>query len=209
MLPAVPEGREPVVRFKTPLGGVTKWVDLVKGEIAIPNEALDDLIIARADGTLCLDVRRAALGRLVVLPTDGFLPRRPGCTLNHGVPRCRILRSRPTGRVDCNARAVCGETFSGHPLHARRSPAAAPANADKSRNLRASVRSGARSATLRRAPVTYFVNAGPQRHPSDVRHSSDAPAVGTRHSGCRRACASAAPSGSARVSRVAGRVGHA
>ncbi len=50
-LPAIPEGRDPVVRFKTPLDGVTKWHDLVKGEISIPNEALDDLIIARADGT--------------------------------------------------------------------------------------------------------------------------------------------------------------
>ena len=50
-LPEIPEGRDPVVRFKTPLDGVTKWHDLVKGEISIPNEALDDLIIARADGT--------------------------------------------------------------------------------------------------------------------------------------------------------------
>ena len=50
-LPDIPEGRDPVVRFKTPLDGVTKWHDLVKGEISIPNEALDDLIIARADGT--------------------------------------------------------------------------------------------------------------------------------------------------------------
>ena len=50
-LPEIPEGRDPVVRFKTPLDGVTKWHDLVKGDISIPNEALDDLIIARADGT--------------------------------------------------------------------------------------------------------------------------------------------------------------
>ncbi len=50
-LPEIPAGREPVVRFKTPIDGVTIWQDLVKGEIAIPNSALDDLIIARADGT--------------------------------------------------------------------------------------------------------------------------------------------------------------
>ena len=50
-LPEIPAGREPVVRFKTPIDGVTVWHDLVKGEIAIPNAALDDLIIARADGT--------------------------------------------------------------------------------------------------------------------------------------------------------------
>ncbi len=40
-----------MVRFKTPLEGHTSWQDLVKGEISIPNEALDDLIIARADGS--------------------------------------------------------------------------------------------------------------------------------------------------------------
>lgn len=50
-LPAAPEGRKPVVRFKNPLSGVTVWEDLVKGTISIRNEELDDLIIARTDGT--------------------------------------------------------------------------------------------------------------------------------------------------------------
>ncbi|WP_225748626.1 glutamate--tRNA ligase [Eikenella sp. Marseille-P7795] len=50
-LPPIPEGREPVVRFKSPIDGITTWHDLVKGEISIPNAALDDLIIARADGS--------------------------------------------------------------------------------------------------------------------------------------------------------------
>ena len=50
-LPEIPADVQPVVRFKTPLDGVTKWTTWVKGEISIPNEALDDLIIARADGT--------------------------------------------------------------------------------------------------------------------------------------------------------------
>ena len=50
-LPPVPADREPVVRFKNPLDGATHWHDLVKGDISIPNAALDDLIIARADGT--------------------------------------------------------------------------------------------------------------------------------------------------------------
>ena len=50
-LPEIPAGAEPVVRFKMPTDGVTSWNDLVKGEISIPNAALDDLIIARADGT--------------------------------------------------------------------------------------------------------------------------------------------------------------
>lgn len=50
-LPAIPEGRKPVVRFKNPSNGVTQWDDLVKGTIAINNAELDDLIIARPDGT--------------------------------------------------------------------------------------------------------------------------------------------------------------
>jgi glutamyl-tRNA synthetase len=50
-LPAVPVGRDPVVRFKNPANGVTTWDDMVKGTISIRNEELDDLIIARGDGT--------------------------------------------------------------------------------------------------------------------------------------------------------------
>ncbi|HEY1058403.1 MAG TPA: glutamate--tRNA ligase [Limnobacter sp.] len=50
-LPAVPAGVNPVVRFKNPQSGAVQWDDLVKGPISINNEELDDLIIARADGT--------------------------------------------------------------------------------------------------------------------------------------------------------------
>ncbi|POA98910.1 glutamate--tRNA ligase [Chromobacterium sinusclupearum] len=50
-LPAIPEGVQPVVRFKTPLSGVVAWDDAVKGRIEISNEELDDLIIARPDGS--------------------------------------------------------------------------------------------------------------------------------------------------------------
>lgn len=50
-LPAVPEGRKPVVRFKNPLDGDVTWVDMVKGPITISNRELDDLVIARPDGT--------------------------------------------------------------------------------------------------------------------------------------------------------------
>lgn len=51
ILPAAPADRKPVVRFKTPDHGATSWDDMVKGRITIANEELDDLIIARADGT--------------------------------------------------------------------------------------------------------------------------------------------------------------
>lgn len=51
VLPAIPEGRKPVIRFRNPLDGATTWNDLVKGPISIDNTELDDLIIARPDGT--------------------------------------------------------------------------------------------------------------------------------------------------------------
>ena len=50
-LPPVPAGRSPVVRFRNPQDGVTGWNDLVKGPISFDNGELDDLIIARPDGT--------------------------------------------------------------------------------------------------------------------------------------------------------------
>ena len=50
-LPPVPEGVQPVLRFKNPLGGVVAWEDKVKGRIEISNDELDDLVIARPDGT--------------------------------------------------------------------------------------------------------------------------------------------------------------
>ena len=48
---APPEGVKPVVRFRNPLDGAVAWNDLVKGPISISNGELDDLIIARSDGT--------------------------------------------------------------------------------------------------------------------------------------------------------------
>jgi len=51
VLPPVPEGVRPVLRFKNPLAGDVVWDDKVKGRIAISNEELDDLVIARPDGT--------------------------------------------------------------------------------------------------------------------------------------------------------------
>ncbi len=44
-------GVEPVVRFKNPEEGKVVIDDLVRGEIVIDNKELDDLIIARSDGT--------------------------------------------------------------------------------------------------------------------------------------------------------------
>ena len=50
-LPPVPAGVQPVLRFKNPQGGSVVWEDKVKGRIEISNDELDDLVIARPDGT--------------------------------------------------------------------------------------------------------------------------------------------------------------
>jgi len=46
-----PAGVNPVVRFKNPLDGDVTFEDLVKGPITVSNTELDDLVIARPDGT--------------------------------------------------------------------------------------------------------------------------------------------------------------
>ncbi|VVD91484.1 glutamate--tRNA ligase [Pandoraea terrigena] len=51
VLPEPPAGVQPVLRFKNPLAGSVVWEDAVKGRIEISNEELDDLVIARPDGT--------------------------------------------------------------------------------------------------------------------------------------------------------------
>jgi glutamyl-tRNA synthetase len=50
VLPPVPEGVPPVIRFCNPPDGDVSWDDLVKGSITINNREIDDLIIVRADG---------------------------------------------------------------------------------------------------------------------------------------------------------------
>ena len=50
-LPAIPADRKPVIRFRNPLDGDVTWIDVVKGQISISNRELDDLVIARPDGT--------------------------------------------------------------------------------------------------------------------------------------------------------------
>jgi glutamyl-tRNA synthetase len=46
-----PAGVAPVYRFRNPDDDVVAWHDAVKGRIEIANRELDDLVIARADGT--------------------------------------------------------------------------------------------------------------------------------------------------------------
>lgn len=46
-----PVGAPYVIRFKNPEGGVVEFDDLVRGKLVFANAELDDLIIARTDGT--------------------------------------------------------------------------------------------------------------------------------------------------------------
>ncbi|HEY5682169.1 MAG TPA: glutamate--tRNA ligase [Sulfuricaulis sp.] len=46
-----PAGISPVVRFKNPLDGVVVVEDLIRGRVVFQNSELDDLIIARGDGS--------------------------------------------------------------------------------------------------------------------------------------------------------------
>jgi len=46
-----PSGIKPVVRFKNPTTGQVEFDDAVRGRISISNEELDDLVIARPDGS--------------------------------------------------------------------------------------------------------------------------------------------------------------
>ena len=62
VLPPVPAGVQPVLRFKNPQAGSVVWEDKVKGRIEISNDELDDLVIARP----------AVPGEAVGTPTYNF-----------------------------------------------------------------------------------------------------------------------------------------
>lgn len=46
-----PAGIDPVIRFRNPQGGSVVFEDCVRGRIEVSNDELDDLVIARSDGT--------------------------------------------------------------------------------------------------------------------------------------------------------------
>ncbi len=80
-LPPIPKDILPVVRFKNPQTGVVAWDDLVKGRIEIANSELDDLIIARADGTptynFCVVVDDYEMGITQVIRGDDHVNNTP------------------------------------------------------------------------------------------------------------------------------------
>ncbi len=81
VLPTIPADIAPTVRFKNPQTGVVAWDDLVKGRIEIANAELDDLIIARADGTptynFCVVVDDFEMGITQVIRGDDHVNNTP------------------------------------------------------------------------------------------------------------------------------------
>lgn len=77
----VPEGVQPVLRFKNPKDGVVAWDDKVKGRIEISNAELDDLVIARPDGTptynFCVVVDDMDMGITHVIRGDDHVNNTP------------------------------------------------------------------------------------------------------------------------------------
>ena len=80
-LPKIPKDTPPVIRFKNPQTGVVAWDDLVKGRIEIANSEMDDLIIARADGTptynFCVVVDDYEMGITQVIRGDDHVNNTP------------------------------------------------------------------------------------------------------------------------------------
>ena len=75
------EGVEPVIRFKNPTNGEVVVEDLIRGSIVFQNAELDDLIIARADGTptynFCVVVDDMDMGVTHVVRGDDHLNNTP------------------------------------------------------------------------------------------------------------------------------------
>ncbi len=76
-----PQGVRPAVRFRNPDAGVVAWDDAVKGRIEIANAELDDLVIARADGTptynFCVVVDDLDMGITHVIRGDDHVNNTP------------------------------------------------------------------------------------------------------------------------------------
>jgi len=86
-------GVDPVVRFRNPVDGAVLVNDLVHGQVTFQNKELDDLIIARSDGTptynFCVVVDDMDMGVTHVIRGDDHLnntPRQMNMLLALGAP---------------------------------------------------------------------------------------------------------------------------
>ncbi len=79
--PGAASGNKPVVRFANPEEGATVVEDVVHGAVTFQNRELDDLIIARSDGTptynFCVVVDDADMGVTHVIRGDDHLNNTP------------------------------------------------------------------------------------------------------------------------------------
>ena len=77
----VPEGVQPVIRFRNPIDGEVTVEDLVHGRVVFQNRELDDLVIARSDGTptynFCVVVDDMDMGVTHVIRGDDHLNNTP------------------------------------------------------------------------------------------------------------------------------------
>src|SRR5690606_3480397 len=80
-LPPPPAGVKPVVRFRSPDEGQVVLDDLIKGQIVFDAVELDDLIIARSDGTptynFCVVVDDMDMGITHVIRGDDHVNNTP------------------------------------------------------------------------------------------------------------------------------------
>ncbi len=81
VVPPLPKDRPYTVRFRGPRDGTTIVDDLVKGPVAFENRELDDLIIARSDGTptynFCVVVDDLDMGITHIIRGDDHLANTP------------------------------------------------------------------------------------------------------------------------------------
>jgi glutamyl-tRNA synthetase len=81
IIPAPPSGIPYVVRFRSPNEGSTVVKDVIKGDVVFDNRELDDLIIARSDGTptynFCVVVDDIDMGITHIIRGDDHLSNTP------------------------------------------------------------------------------------------------------------------------------------
>ena len=81
VIPPLPNVKPYTVRFRSPREGSTRVCDLIKGDVVFDNRELDDLIIARSDGTptynFCVVVDDIEMGISHIIRGDDHLSNTP------------------------------------------------------------------------------------------------------------------------------------
>ena len=81
LIPSLPTDKPYTVRFRSPRDGLTIVEDVVKGQVVFDNRELDDLIIARSDGTptynFCVVVDDIEMGITHIIRGDDHLANTP------------------------------------------------------------------------------------------------------------------------------------